>query len=187
MQNIYIFYHLHASQEISNTHTKSPSHGRHKTFNDKALLLKGTKISYQSPSYGRHKSILHKALLLESTSTPFKSHFSCKTTLFITSQQLKEHCQGENSFKCMTRGASLTSPYTQLGILSLPPVASIFPLQSWNHHDKLPLYHWSHSIGILSAHCRYTIGATGYKSHKNKWLCFHIFKFTLLSTWLLHI
>ena len=29
-QNIYIFDHLHTSQEISNTHTKSPSHGRHK-------------------------------------------------------------------------------------------------------------------------------------------------------------
>ena len=28
----------------------------------------------------------------------------------------------------MIRGASLTSPYTQLGILSLPLVAPIFPL-----------------------------------------------------------
>ena len=28
----------------------------------------------------------------------------------------------------MIRGASLTSPYTQLDILSLPPVAPIFPL-----------------------------------------------------------
>ena len=34
--------------------------------------------------------------------------------------------QGLNSFKCMIRGASLTSPYTQLGILSLPPIAPIF-------------------------------------------------------------
>ena len=34
-QNIYVFYHLHASQEISNTYTKSPSHGRHEF-----LLLK---------------------------------------------------------------------------------------------------------------------------------------------------
>ena len=29
-KSIYIFYHLHTSQEIPNTHTKSPSHGRHK-------------------------------------------------------------------------------------------------------------------------------------------------------------
>ena len=29
-QNIYFFYHLHIFKEISITHTKSPSHGRHK-------------------------------------------------------------------------------------------------------------------------------------------------------------
>ena len=29
-QKIYIFYHLHISQEISNIHTKSPTHGRYK-------------------------------------------------------------------------------------------------------------------------------------------------------------
>ena len=27
----------------------------------------------------------------------------------------------------------------------------------------------------------------GYKPYKNKWLCLHIFKFTLLSTWLLYL
>ena len=71
-QNIYIFYHLHASLEISNTHTKSPSHRMYK-LHAKALLLEGTKISYQNPSHGRHKSILHKSLLLEGISTPYKN------------------------------------------------------------------------------------------------------------------
>ena len=33
----------------------------------------------------------------------------------------------ENSFECMIKGTSLTSLYTQLDILSLPPVAPIFP------------------------------------------------------------
>ena len=35
-----------------------------------------------------------------------------------------------NSFKCMIRETSLTSSCTQLDILSLPPVAPIFPLKS---------------------------------------------------------
>ena len=39
-QNIYIFYHLHTSQEISNTHTKSPSHGRHKDYLQKPFSWK---------------------------------------------------------------------------------------------------------------------------------------------------
>ena len=74
-QNIYIFYHLHTSQEISNTHTKSPSHGRHKLLT-KAPLLEGTKISYQSPSHGRHRSITYKALLLEGTNPSYIKPFS---------------------------------------------------------------------------------------------------------------
>ena len=78
--------------------------------------------------------------------------FSWKATLYMTSKQLKEHCQRGNSFKCMIRGASLTSPYTQLDILSLPPIAPIFPPQSRSYHGKLPLYRWSHSAGIPSAH-----------------------------------
>ena len=74
-QNIYIFYHLHTAQEISNTHTKSPSHGRHKLLT-KALLLESSKISYQSPSHGRHRSILHKTLLLEFTNPSYIKPFS---------------------------------------------------------------------------------------------------------------
>ena len=74
-QNIYIFYHLHTSQEISNTHTKSLSHGRHKLLT-KAFLLECTKISYQNSSHGKHISILHKALLLEGTNPSYIKHFS---------------------------------------------------------------------------------------------------------------
>ena len=58
-QNIYIFYHLHTSPEISNTHTK-------------AILMEGTNLSYKSPSSRRHKPILQKP-------------FSWEAILFITS------------------------------------------------------------------------------------------------------
>ena len=44
------------------------------------------------------------------------------------------------------------------------------------------LYHW-HSAGILLAHWCYTAGL---QTIRDKWLCFHIFKFTSLSTWLLY-
>ena len=82
----------------------------------------------------------------------------------------------------MIRGVSLTSPYTQLNILFLPPVAPIFPPQSWSYHGKLSLYRW-HSAGIPSAHWCYIAGL---QTIRDKWLCFHIFKFTSLSTWLLY-
>ena len=62
----------------------------------------------------------------------------------------------------MIKGASLTSPYTQLDILSLPPIALIFPLQSWSHHGKLSLYCWSHYVGILSTHRNCITGATNH-------------------------
>ena len=88
-----------------------------------------------------------------------------------------------NSFKCMIKGTSLTSLYTQLDILSLPLVCTYFspsilklswhtvspPLESfcWNTINSLMLHSWS------------------YKPYKDRWLCFHISKFTSLSTWLL--
>ena len=78
-------YHLHTSQEMSNTHTKSPYHGRHellllKPFSLKAprsyinvLLLQGTSTSYKNPSLRRYNYFLRKALLLEGTYTLYKS------------------------------------------------------------------------------------------------------------------
>ena len=137
----------------------------------KALLLEGITTSYKSPSLRMHNYFIQKPFLW-------------KATLFITSQQLKEHCQRGNSFKCTIRGACLTSPYTQLDILFLPPVAPIFSLLSWSHHGKLPLYRWSHFAKILSVHWRYTAEL---QTIRDKWLCFLIFKFTLLSIWLLRI
>ena len=44
------------------------------------------------------------------------------------------------------------------------------------------LYRW-HSVGIPLAHWCYTAGL---QTIRDKWLCFHIFKFTSLSTWLLY-
>ena len=86
----------------------------------------------------------------------------------MTSQQLKEHGQRENSFKCMIRGASLTSPYTQLNTLSLPPVAPVFPLQSQSYHNKLPSNRWSYSAEILSTHRSCTIGTTNHTKMHDK-------------------
>ena len=143
LQHIYIFYYLHTSEEILNTYTKNPSHGRHgllllNPFSQKAprshiktLLLKGTSTSYKSPSLRRHNYFIQKP-------------FSWKATLFIISQQLKEHCQRGNSFTCMIRKASLISPYTQLDILSLPPVALIFPF----------------NLEVIVANCPTTAGVT---------------------------
>ena len=67
-----------------------------------------------------------------------------------------------NSFMCMIKGTNLTSLYTQLDILFLPPVAPIFPLLCWSYHGKLPFYRWSHSIGMLSTHWYYTAGTANH-------------------------
>ena len=88
-----------------------------------------------------------------------------------------------NSFKWMVKGTNLTSLYTQLDILSLPLICTYFspsilklswhivspPLESfcWNTINSLMLHSWS------------------YKPYKDRWLRFHISKFTSLSTLLL--
>ena len=86
--------------------------------------------------------------------------FPWKAILFITS--LKEHFQVGNSFKCMIKGINLTSLYTQLDILSFPPIAPIFPLQSWSYYGILSLYCWSHPTRMLSTHWCYTDRATNH-------------------------
>ena len=49
-------------------------------------------------------------------------------------------------------------------------------------HDKL-----ASTAGILLKSYQLTDAKQlGYKPYKDKWLCFHIFKFTSLSTWLLY-
>ena len=106
--------------------------------------------------------LLTKVILLEGTNYILQKPFPWKATLFIISPQLKEHCQKGNLFKYMIRGISLTSPYTQLDILSLPPVALIFPPQFWSYHSKLSLYYQGYSAGILLTHRNYTAGATNH-------------------------
>ena len=71
------FYHLHTSQEMPNTHTKSPSHEKHELlllnpFAQKAprsriktLLLEDTTTSYKSSSFSRHKYFIQKLFLME--------------------------------------------------------------------------------------------------------------------------
>ena len=50
----------------------------------------------------------------------------------------------ENSFKCMIKGTSLTSLYTQLDILSLPPVAPIFPFNL-----EIIMAYWLSTAGVI--------------------------------------
>ena len=50
-------------------------------------------------------------------------------------------------------------------------------------HDKLVF-----TVGILLESYQLTDATQlGYKPYKDKWLCFHIFKFISLNTWLLYI
>ena len=67
----------------------------------------------------------------------------------------------------MIRGANLTSPYTQLDILSLPSVAPIFSIYSWSNHGKPPFYRWSHFTGILLAYWCYTAEVTNHTKINN--------------------
>ena len=50
-------------------------------------------------------------------------------------------------------------------------------------HDKLVF-----TVGILLESYQLTdFTQLGYKPYKDNWFCFHIFKFTSLSTWLLYL
>ena len=53
------------------------------------------------------------------------------------------------SFKCMIMRTNLTNICTRLDIFSLPPVAPVFPLQSWSYHERthniIP-HPWTHFI-----------------------------------------
>ena len=69
--------------------------------------------------------------------SPLNTYYFIPTTITTINQSL-------NSFKCMIRGASLTSFYTQLDILSLPPVAPIFPF----------------NLEVIMANCPFTAGVT---------------------------
>ena len=59
------------------------------------------------------------------------------------------------SFKCMIMETNWTNQSTRLDIFSLPPIPSIFPLQSWSHHERthniIP-HHWTHFIILLKCY-----------------------------------
>ena len=80
--------------------------------------MEGTNLSYIKPLSQKAQMLHTKALLMEGNTIHN----------FITTK--KALSKGKLIFKCMIRGASLTSPYTQLDILFLPPVAPIFSLLS---------------------------------------------------------
>ena len=68
-------------------------------------------------SYGRYIFIMLKALLMEGNIT----HTWLKNQKSIAWRK---------SFKCMIKGTNLTNRCTRLDMLSLPPIAPIFPFQT---------------------------------------------------------
>ena len=90
-------YHLHTSQEMSNTHTKSPSHGRHELLLLKPFSLKAPNLISKSFSYNA-QLFLTNALLLEGTTTSYIKPFSSKTHILHTKVLLME----ENSIHNFT-------------------------------------------------------------------------------------
>ena len=130
-QYIYFLPSLHILKRIKiffQEHiTKALFHGRH-IF----ILLKAL-------SYERQKLIKSKAFLMEDNIT----HIWLKT---------KRLLHGKSHLSVWWKGINLTNLCTRLNILSLPPVALIFPLQSWSRHRRthnIILYCWTYSITLL--------------------------------------
>ena len=98
----------------------------------KNLLLKAL-------SYERQKLIKSKVLLMGGNIT----HIWLK---------IKRVLHGESHLSVWWKRINLTNLCTRLDILSLPPVAPIFPLQSWSYHGRthnIILYYWTNSITLL--------------------------------------
>ena len=98
----------------------------------KNLLLKALSCEKQ-------KLIKSKSLLMEGNIT----YIWLKT---------KRVLHGESHLSVWWKGINLTNLCTRLDILSLSPVAPIFPLQSWSHHGmthNIILYRWTNSIMLL--------------------------------------
>ena len=102
---------------------------KERTSTTKALLLEGTKISYQNPSLRRYNYFLQKSFSQKAQLLYIKA-LLMKGNIIHNFTTTKRALSRGNSFKCMIREASLTNPYTQLDILSLLLVAPIFSLQS---------------------------------------------------------
>ena len=109
----------------------------------------------------KDKNLLLKALLMEGNIT----HTWLKNQKSIT---------WGKSFKCMIKRINLTNLCTQLDIFSLTPVASIFPLQSWSHHER------THFIMLLKCHKSTAILRLELQNMKISHYIF-VFKFILLS------
>ena len=114
-QYIYIYIYIYIFLTIS-THLKIMSNTLPRTHYKSHFLWKIHIYNAKSPSYERQKLIELKALLMEGNIT----HTWLKNQKSIT---------WEKSFKCMIKGTNLTNQCTWLDILSLPPVATIFPSQ----------------------------------------------------------
>ena len=86
---------------------------------------------------------------------------------------------------------NLTNLCTRLDIFSLPPVAPIFPFQTWSHHERIHLtmllkcyVHWCRTTGATTFeicwNAKSTDATVGVAKYEDKSLYF-IFKFTLLN------
>ena len=75
----------------------------------------------------------------------------------------KRVLHGENHLSVWWKRINLTNLCTRLDILSLPPVAPIFPFQTWSHHERI------HLTMLLKryVHWCYTAGAAKYEIYWN--------------------
>ena len=86
---------------------------------------------------------------------------------------------------------NLTNLCTRLDIFSLPPVAPIFPFQTWSHHERIHLtmllmcyVHWCRTAGAATFeicwNAKFTDATVGAAKYEDKSLYFP-FKLILLS------
>ena len=86
---------------------------------------------------------------------------------------------------------NLTNLCTRLDIFSLPPVAPIFPFQTWSHHERIHLtmllkcyVHWCHTAGATTFeicwNAKSTDATVGVAKYEDKSLYFS-FKLILLN------
>ena len=86
---------------------------------------------------------------------------------------------------------NLTNLCTRLDIFSLPPIAPIFPFQTWSHHERIHLtmllkhyVHWCRTAGAATFeicwNAKSADATAGAAKYEVKSLCFP-FKFILLS------
>ena len=103
----------------------------------------------------------------------------------------KRVLHGESHLSVRWKGINLTNLYTGLNILSLPPVAPIFPFQTWSHHEMIHLtmllkryVHWCCTAGVAKSeicwNAKSTDATVGAPNYEDKSLYF-TFKLILSS------